>query len=253
MINKMRILTLLSAFVSLNKKLSDMLSNHYPRLFADFERSNFDLTQEILGYVEEKNAHLKILEVGGIDRPILPKSKDYLYIGMDIEEKPECHKLYDEFIVNSIEEPIDAKCDLIISCTLLEHVKNNEASFKSMYRTLNEKGVMIHYLPSKYHPYSICLRLVGPRLQKILIRYLRPEAIGVSGYPAYFCNCSPAEIEKLAFRIGFKKVNVRVYYNAAEYFSFFAPMFVLVSLFERICALFNIRIFASGMILNAEK
>ena len=132
----MRILTLLSAFVSLNKKLSDKLSNQYPLLFADFERSNLDLTQEILGYIKE-NVHLKILEVGGIDRPLLPKSKDYFYIGMDIEAKPECHKLYDEFIVNSILEPIDAKCDLIISCTLLEHVKNNEESFKSMYRTLD--------------------------------------------------------------------------------------------------------------------
>ena len=68
MTNKMKILTLLSAFVSLNKTLSDMLSNYYPRLFADFERSNLDHKQEIQGYIQEK-LNLSILEVGGIDRP----------------------------------------------------------------------------------------------------------------------------------------------------------------------------------------
>ena len=194
-----------------------------------------------------------ILEVGGIDRPLLAKSNDYEYIGIDIDEQPACHEIYDEFIVRSIEESVERKVDLIISCTLLEHVANNENAIKVMHEALNDHGVMHHYVPSKWHPYAIALRLVGPTIQKILIPLLRPGAEAVSGYPAFFNHCSPQAMRRLVNRTGFSEVSIKPFYRASDYFAFFVPAYLLVVLFENACARFGWSFFCSGFVISAKR
>ena len=68
-----------------------------------------------------------ILEAGGIDRPMLGKSERYTYAGLDIDEKANCHEVYDELLVQSIESSVPGDYDLVISKILLEHVADNRA------------------------------------------------------------------------------------------------------------------------------
>ena len=242
---------LLRNFVAINRKICLLLENKFPKFFAyprNYHVDQLNLISKILNLCN----HAKVLEVGGVDRPMLTKSKSYTYYGMDIDDRPSCYNCYDKFLVQSIEDNISDKFDLIVSTTLLEHVPNNKKSVQSMFNSLNEGGQMVHYIPSKNHFYSICLRLVGPKIQKILIKHLRPEAISVTGYPAFFDKCSPYQMKKLFKKQGFIDVEIVPYYRATDYFRFFIPAYLFVAVFENCFEYLGLSQFASGFI-NKEK
>jgi hypothetical protein len=142
---------------------------------------------------------------------------------------------------------------MIFSITLMEHVQDNQSAVDSIFGALRPGGVTHHYIPSKWHPYSVALRIVGPRLQRILIPLLRPEAVGVTGYPAYFDYCSPPSMKKLFGRAGFVDVRVRVFYRASDYFAFFLPAYLFVSLYENLCKFLSIKTAGSGFIISARR
>ncbi len=242
-----------SYFVKINLKLSKLLAKRFPRFFLDIRSHRNDLIS-IIKSSFNKYPNLRILELGGIDRPLLKKSYKYKYSGLDIEYKDNCKELYDEFHTQSIEEDLKGNYSIIISATLLEHVRNNKKTFKNIYNALDDGGTTFHYLPSKNHFYSLILRLVGPKLQRIIIKHLRPQAsLDITGYPAFFNLCSINEMGKILIETGFKKIKIIPYYKAGDYFAFFTPLYLLISFFENLFEKFNLKYFASGIIISAEK
>lgn len=242
---------LLKKLVSLNVRLCDYLVRKFPHFVKEESYQ-----EQLLSFVNESISDrdfCSVLEVGGIDRPLLKRSSKFMYDGLDIEHKPQCENIYDNFHVQSIETPIKKKYDLIISITLLEHVKDNDASFEQMFNALNPGGLSIHYFPSKHHPYSILLRLVGPKLQRVLIKTFRPWAVDVTGYPAYFNNCSPKQIRKLCTNKGFSKIRIFPFYGANDYFRFCFPCFLAVTFWGNICKKLKMEQFCSGLIIVLEK
>ncbi|RWK37341.1 methyltransferase domain-containing protein [Mesorhizobium sp.] len=241
----------LKRFIGWNRNAAAWLERRFPKVFgapsykAELERRIADDVTRL--------GPSAILEVGGIDRPLLQRGHGFSYIGLDIEERPHCYTIYDRFIVQSIEHPVNVEADMLISITLMEHVPDNEAAARSMFLVLRPGGVMHHYIPSKWHPYSIALRLVGPVLQKWLIPYIRPAAVGVTGYPAFFDHCSPSDMAKVFRREGFEKVDVMPFYRASDYFAFFLPAYLGVALFENLCSVLNWRVFSSGFVISASK
>jgi len=243
--------SMINSFVRFNKRLSAYCERRWPQVFG-----GDNCTQELLARIANDIAVRKprrILECGGIDRPLLKKSPAYTYVGLDIEEKPACHTVYDEFYVRSVEQPFGTVADMIISITLLEHVRDNNAAVKQIGAALTAHGTTHHYVPSKHHPYSLILRMLGPRLQKKLIGLLRPEGNEVSGYPAFFDHCSPAEMKQLFEAAGFEKVDVRPFYRANDYFDFFVPAYLLITLFENVCRALRLSFWCSGFVITAVK
>jgi hypothetical protein len=244
---------MVKSFAKLNIELCHWLTRRYPKFFKGTRRPyEGKLRDDIESHILSKKPQT-IIEVGGIDRPLIKKSPVYTYIGVDIEDRDTCYEIYDEFYVQSIEQDLDIESDLIISITLLEHVKKNKLSLRVMHSSLKDGGRMLHYMPSKFHFYSIILRIVGPKLQKLIIKYLRPHAAAVTGYPAFFDYCSPSEMRRLCKEIGFEEVETISYYRANDYFAFFFPLFVVITLFETLFEFFEIEYFASGFILKATK
>ena len=184
---------------------------------------------------------------------MLKKNPEYTYDGLDIEEKDSCYEIYDHFLVQSIEDPLPRNYEVILSTTVLEHVRDNVAACDSMYRALVPGGHVHHYVPSKNHPYALCLRLVGPRLQKLLIRYLRPHTVEITGYPTFFHHCTPGGMRALLARTGFSDIDIRPYYRANDYFAFFLPAFLAITAFENLCQRFGWSYFASGFVVSARK
>ena len=238
-------------FIAANRKYSKMMESKFPGFFKS-ESYKEELLKRINQSIEKEGAS-KVLEAGGIDRPLLSKGNGYEYNGLDIESRDKCYEIYDNFVVQSIEEPLSEKYDLIISITLLEHVPDNEASIASIYSSLSPGGKTHHYVPSKWHPYSIALRIVGPALQKKLIPILRPGVEDETGYPAYFDHCSVGSMKKVLIKCGFVDVDIKAFYRANDYFSFFTPLFVIVTAFENFCSKLELDVFASGFVVSATK
>ena len=132
-------------FVSFNIKICRFLERQHPNFFVGARSYGADLKEEIKKDIRTRQPS-KIVEVGGIDRPLIQKSTEYEYIGVDIEVKDTCYEIYDKFYVQSIERELDITCGLIISTTLLEHVPNNKLSLRTIYCALEENGLMLHYL-----------------------------------------------------------------------------------------------------------
>lgn len=243
--------SMISNFVKLNRACSYFLRDKFPSIFGATPKEN-----ELLRRIEASISELRptrIIEVGGIDRPMLQKCFEYTYIGIDIEEKSACYEIYDEFYVQSIEKKLNQSAEIIFSRTLLEHVRNNAMAIESIAAALKEGGQTHHYIPSKWHPYSVGLRLVGPILQKRLIATLRPWAADVTGYPAYFDRCSIKEMWKLFSEFGLTDIETTPYYRANDYFAFFTPAYVLVSIFEIISEKLNAEVFAAGFVISGRK
>ena len=239
-------------FITLNIVICNWLCRKYPKFFGDY-KNNY--RKDLITRIEKiitLNPKSKILEVGGIDRPLLKKTSYYEYVGLDIEKNEKCNELYDQFLFQSIENKIDDKFNLIFSLTLLEHVKNNKKSLRNIYNALEKNGQTIHYVPSKNHYYALILRLVGPNLQKFLLKKLRPNSKS-NGYPAYFNLCSYRELIGEMNKIGFKNIKIKVFYKATDYFSFFVPLFLIIAILENIAELFGIKLLASGLLFSARK
>ena len=238
-------------FVRVNRSASAGLLRAFPSIF-DGPSYFSNLTSRIAEDIA-KNRPAVVLEVGGVDRPMLDRNPSFCYVGVDLSYQPNCVNLYDKFIVQSIEDPLPFKADIIISITLLEHVPNNIKSIKSMYEALNSGGFTYHYIPSGFHPYSIALRLIGPKLQRRFIPLLRPGTEDVTGYPAFFHKCTPSAMEKNFRSAGFTEILITPFYRANDYFAFFVPVFIVVSLFENLCSVLGLKLFASGFIVSAKR
>jgi hypothetical protein len=132
-------------------------------------------------------------------------------------------------------------------------VPDNTASVRTMFEALRSGGVTHHYIPAKMHPYSICLRLVGPKWQKRLIPRLRPGSEGVTGYPAFFDHCSVGAMTRLFKQTGFVDIDVKPYYRANDYFAWFLPAYFVVSTLENWWSAWGMSWFASGFVISARK
>lgn len=243
-----------------------------PNIFQQFVRTNRDLSiqlRERVGFFYEENfyKHLRdtlnnalqsdkrqaILEVGGADRPFLKKNQAYEYHGLDIAGDFAVKDKYDCFYIQPVEKNIPNKYDLVFSVSVIEHISDNRRCFKAVYDSLLTNGKTIHYFSCRNHPFSLITRSVGHKWQNILIQYLRPEFADLTGYKTYYDKCSKRDIEKLLAELGYKNIKIKCFFGAADYFGFFLPFFVLITIFNKFCRLFNFSAFASGIIVYAER
>ncbi len=80
-------------------------------------------------------------------------------------------------------------------------------------------------MPSRNAVYAR-LNIVLPQSVKQRILYwLFPEMRKCQGFPAYYNNCTPAELKKLAIANGLVIIEER-YYFTSSYFSFFFPLYI---------------------------
>ncbi len=212
-----------------------------------------ELLLESLEARSDQEGKTRILEVGGTSRPFLPRDDKYLYHGLDIDDTSATDEKYDHFHLQSVAEPIDGEYDLIFSKYLLEHVDDNTAAFKAMANCLSEGGEMVHLIPCGWHPYSVATRLIGNRMQRMLIRILRPESVGFTGYPAFYDSCTVNGIRRQLEQNGLEVETLKPYWGASEYFAFFVPAFVGIKTFNWLAKKLGISVLASVLILRAKR
>lgn len=194
----------------------------------------------------------KIIEVGGVSRPILRLSDNYKYFGIDIDNNFNSEEFYDEFFCQSIELELPVNGDLIFSKYLMEHVENVKISYLNQEKSLLKGGKSIHLYPLGYHPFSILNKIFSNNFTKKLIGYIRPESAGITGYPAFYSLGNYYNLEKFlkSKRI---KAKFKYHYGAVDYFSFFFPFALIIFMFNMFCKTFNLKIFASNVVVEISK
>ena len=237
-------------FVKINRDISTWVLVQVKKLLGEIDNSENIFIEEI-NSIDLLSS--RVLEIGGSQRPLFNKSDILFYVGLDVDSKFDWAKYYHSYFNQSCTEPINNKFDFIFSKYLLEHVNDNEKSFQNIINSLKSSGKSIHIFPLGFHPYSLLTRVVGNSLQRKLIRLLRPHSQTVGGYPVYFNLCNSVFLERFFRKQTDVVYKIKYFYGAEDYFAFFFPFFLLTMVFNRVCYLLNLKIFASNAVLTIIK
>jgi hypothetical protein len=240
----------LSLLIRLNKNLSIATSHFFTKLLGPSNKCELDYYK----YLNQLDISSQtVMELGGTQRPIFNKSEVKQYIGLDIDEDFIWENHYHVYLNQSCTDPINIKADIIISKYLLEHVDDNKKTFQNIVDCLNNSGSSIHVFPLGFHPYSLITKLIGNRIQKLLIKLLRPEAEEITGYPVYYNLCNSVSLENYLKKLEGITFEVKYYYGASEYFFSFYPAYLFIEIFNRVFHMLKIKIFASNSVVIIKK
>jgi len=229
--------------IRLNKWLSKPLKKLEPNIDNHFEY-----------LINQASMNSKtILELGGVSRPVLEKNKSYRYVGVDIDDEFIHDNFYDKFYCQSVEDELPEKGDLIFSKYLMEHVKDVRTSYENQLSALNPSGRIIHLYPLGYHPFSLLNKLIGNKFARKVIPLIRKGSEGVTGYPAFYSLGNAYTLERFFKNQNDIKVEFKYHYGAVDYFTFFFPLALIISLFNNIAKTLGAKIFASNVLLIIQK
>ena len=147
----------------------------------------------------------------------------------------------------------DGSADVILSCTLLEHVDGVASAVLQMGRVIRTGGVTMHLVPGRYSLFGMAATVLpfGPLLR--LQHALRPESKGVVEFPVIYDDCWPQALERDFRQAGFSQVDTRIIWRQTDYFEPVYPLFLLSLIYERIIALLNLRKFAAYTVVRAVR
>ena len=218
------------------KKLEFDIDNHFEELI---KQASYNSTT--------------ILELGGVSRPVLQKKESYKYVGIDIDNEFIHETFYDRFYCQSVEDELPEKGDLIFSKYLMEHVKDVKSSYDSQLKALNDNGKIIHLYPLGFHPFSLLNKIIGNKLAKFIIPITRKGSEDVTGYPAYYSLGNARSLENYLKCKNGVNVQFIYHYGAVDYFSFFFPFALVISVFNYTAKTLKIKFFASNVLVIITK
>lgn len=176
---------------------------------------------------------LRVLDAGGGKRPRIPAAlKDRLRLhvtGLDLSADELAQApagSYDDVIVgDAATANLRPDYDLVVSQTLLEHVRNVDAAIGNFTTALRPGGAMAHVLPNARAPFAVLNRLLGNRRGRRLLYGIYPAAKFVAGFESFYDRCTPGALGACCRRHGLIDVEVTPYY-ASEYGRFFLPLYL---------------------------
>lgn len=220
----------LRKFVDLNERVSLRLRD---RLFAAETRPCplADFSERRLRQL--LRPEMRVLDAGGGKWPRIAaplKNNLGLHVtGLDLsadELSQAPAGAYDDTIIgDAANVPLRADYDLVVSQTLLEHVRDVELTIRNFASALRPGGVMAHILPNARAPFAVLNRLLGHRWGRRVLYGVYPGAKFVAGFPSYYDRCTPAALAECCRRAGLVDVEVTPYYTS-EYCRFFTPLYV---------------------------
>ncbi len=223
---------MLGTFLSANRRASDRI-RRFLKSHGGRELGQDHFRQEILPNVLSPG--MRVLDVGGgkhpaID-PVTKKHLDLEVVGLDVSSTELAQApvgAYDDVIVGdvaSVELPARA-FDLVLSVTVLEHVRDVPSAVQCMSQAVAPGGVMAHLLPCANAGFAMVNRALGNRMGRRVLFSVFPELRHDCGFPAYYHRCTPRELGKLCHEAGTSEVTIIPYF-ASEYASFFLPAYLL--------------------------
>jgi len=143
--------------------------------------------------------------------------------------------------------------DLIVSRTLLEHVKDVAAAAKHISDALKPGGATVHLVPCRYALFAVLARTVQFTFAKRVLHGLIPESRGVVEFDVQYDRCHPRALEETFRAAGFADVDVECTWDQADYFKSLFPVFLGVYAYQRLVERLGIRRLASYAIVQATR
>jgi SAM-dependent methyltransferase len=253
--------SLLARFIAANQRLSKATEDRLP---ARFKRHIQTLYKYKAAQLVNRRPGQVVLDVGGgkecsflhyLDAPA-----QHLIIALDLSEaelrrnRQLKHKIVADAVANRF--PFrDASADLVVSRSVVEHVRDNAAFFANCACVLRPGGSMVHAFPGRYAPFALINQLLPNRLARRLVGYLHPEWLEEDnfGFLAFYDRCYFSAVQDLLDCNGFEKLRFDFLYYQSIYFNFFFPLYILMLAYDLTAAALGIRNLASGIVVTAER
>ena len=253
--------SVLARFIAANQRLSKATEDRLP---ARFKRHIQTLYKYKAAQLVNRRPGQVVLDIGGgkecsflhyLDAPAR-----HLIIALDLSEaelrhnRQLKHKIVADAVANRF--PFrDASADLVVSRSVVEHVRDNAAFFANCACVLRPGGSMVHAFPGRYAPFALINQLLPNRLARRLVGYLHPEWLEEDnfGFLAFYDRCYFSAVQDLLDRNGFEKLRFDFLYYQSVYFNFFFPFYVLMLAYDLTAAALGIRNLASGIVVTAER
>jgi SAM-dependent methyltransferase len=253
--------SLLARFIAANQRLSKATEDRLPDAF---KRHIQTLYKYKAAELVNRRPGQVVLDIGGgkecpflhyVDAP-----RRHLIIALDLSEeelrrnRQLQHKIVGDAAANRF--PFrDRSADLVVSRSVVEHIRDNPAFFANCARVLRPGGIMVHAFPGRYAPFALINQLLPNWLARRLVGYLHPEWLEEDnyGFLAFYDRCYFSAVQDLIDCNGLGNCSFDFLYYQSIYFNFFFPLYVLMLAYDLIASAIGVRNLASGIVVTAER
>jgi ubiquinone/menaquinone biosynthesis C-methylase UbiE len=227
-------MSIIRAFFQANRVISERLIDYLPQ----GPNKALEKYEEVVVHYLQQEKHPIILDVGGGISCSFGASKprDSRLICLDIsEEQLSKNKDADELILADANREIPLRgnsVDFVVSRAVIEHLASPQAFIEHSFRVLKPGGFGIHVLPCKFAPFAIINSLLSATLSRQVLYFFRPECRGYGGFTAYYRHCYYTGMKNIFQNCGFIIKEICLSHSQSLYFTFFLPLFLLISLYE---------------------
>jgi SAM-dependent methyltransferase len=182
------LMSLFARFIAANKRLSKAVEDRLPGVFR---RHIYTLYKYEVAALLNRRPGQIVLDVGrGKECSFLPyvdAPRTHLIVALDIsEEELRRNRGLDRKIVADAAAygfPVrDRSADMVVSRSVVEHIRDNAAFFGNCARVLGPGGVMIHAFPGRFAPFALMNRALPNPLARRLVGFLHPEWVEEDNY-----------------------------------------------------------------------
>lgn len=241
-----------------NRALSNRLVPYLPQAAND-PRKAFNATVA----ARMNNAHRPtvVVDVGGGKKcdfaGLRASGADIRIVAVDISPAELEHNVdVDEKRVADVTSGLpfaDEEGDLIVSRSVLEHLRDLEAFVRDANRVLKPGGSFIHLLPSRFSLVSIVNRLLPNAAARKILQVAIPGSRGRLGFPAFYDRCYPSALEQMLVRQGFEVEAMHLGFHQRDYFDFVFPLFLVSALYELLVFKLGLRDLCAVILVVAHK
>jgi 2-polyprenyl-6-hydroxyphenyl methylase/3-demethylubiquinone-9 3-methyltransferase len=177
---------------------------------------------------------MRVFDIGGGRSPFIDVETkvalDLHVTGLDIsprELSAAPSQAYDATVcadVSSYRGSNDA--DLVICRTVLEHVPDTNLALSCIASILKPEGIAVLFMPSRNAVFARLNLILPNRFKKAVLHGLYPCTRLTQGFPAYYDECTPSGITRLAYRHNLVVADQRQYYMSS-YFQAVFPLYLV--------------------------
>ena len=249
---------LLRRFFAKNRAICDLIHDRLPQAFSRHLHTSYKYR---VSAILNEPGHLTVLDIGGgKECPYLPfvtAPKNHTVVAADISEpelrqNDQCLRVVADAAAKNMPFA-PASVDMVTSRSVIEHLYDNEAFFRSCHRVLRPGGYFIHTFPCRFAPFAIINKLLPDKLARRLLYYFQPQWQDECGFKVYYDHCTYGEMSKLLDSAGYDLLHYELRYYQAIYYTFFVPFFLVMLAYDLLAWKMGLKNLSCQMLFVARK